>query len=79
MTAAALLLRRFGNRLTQVHMSEVTSSSREGAISLTALTAFREVAHLLPDEVPIILETVIPADQIDKQPAGEDQVSRATS
>jgi hypothetical protein len=67
MTQAALLLRRFGARLKQVHMSEVTSSSRHDALSLTALTAFREVAHLLPDEVPIILETVVPEGQIDKQ------------
>jgi hypothetical protein len=67
MTQAALLLRRFGDRLKQIHMSEVTSSSRHDGLSLTALTAFREVAHLLPDDVPIILETVVPEDQIDKQ------------
>ena len=66
MTEAALLLRRFGSRLKQIHMSEVNTRSRHEPISFTALAAFQEVAHLLAD-VPIILETVIPEGQIERQ------------
>jgi hypothetical protein len=67
MSEAALLLRRFGNRLKQIHMSEVNSRSKHDAISFTAVQAFRKVADLIPPGTPIILETVIPEDQIVEQ------------
>jgi hypothetical protein len=67
MSEAALLLRRFGRRLKQVHMSEVNSCSRHDAISFTAARSFHKVADLIPTGIPIILETVIPEDQILEQ------------
>jgi hypothetical protein len=67
MSQAALMLRRFGNRLRQVHVSEVNSRNGHDPISFTAQTAFRRVAHLIPPQVPLILEMVIPEDQIDSQ------------
>jgi hypothetical protein len=67
MSEAALLLRRFGNRLKQVHMSEVSYRSRHDAVSFTAARSFHKVAHLIPNGIPIILETVIPEDQIVEQ------------
>ncbi|MCI0335170.1 MAG: hypothetical protein L0228_18330 [Planctomycetes bacterium] len=67
MTEAALLMRHFGSRLRQVHMSEVNSSSHHDPMSFTALAAFRKVADLVPADVPIILETVIPESQIEQQ------------
>ncbi len=67
MSEAALLLRRFGSRLRQVHLSEVNSRSQHEAISYTAMRSFRKVAGLIPPQVPIILETVIPEDQIERQ------------
>jgi hypothetical protein len=67
MSEAALLLRRFGHRLEQVHLSEVNSQSKHEAMSFTALRAFQKVADLIPPGIPIILETVIPEDQIVEQ------------
>jgi hydrogenase maturation factor len=67
MVEAAGLLRRFGSRLKQVHMSEVNSQSRHDAISFSAMQAFRRVADLIPEEIPIILESVIPEEQIREQ------------
>jgi hypothetical protein len=67
MSEAALLLRRFGNRLKQVHMSEVSSQSKHDAMSFTAVQSFRKVSDLIPKGTPIILETVIPEDQIIEQ------------
>jgi hypothetical protein len=67
MSEAALILRKFKGRLRQVHMSEVSSRSRHGGISLTALNSFRKVAHLIPLEVPVILEAIVPPDQIELQ------------
>jgi hypothetical protein len=67
MSQAATMLHRFGDRLRQVHLSEVNSRSGHDPISYTALRAFRKVAHLVPDHVPIVLETVIPEQQIEAQ------------
>jgi hypothetical protein len=67
MTEAALLLHRFGSRLKQVHMSEVNSRSKHDAMSYTAMQSFRKVGHLIPPEVPIVLETVIPEEQMYEQ------------
>jgi hypothetical protein len=67
MGEAGLLLRRYNSRLKQVHMSEVNSRSKHEAISFTAMRSFRKVADLISPDVPIILETVIPEDQILEQ------------
>jgi endonuclease IV len=57
MTEAYLLLTAFQRRLRQVHVSEVNTSSKHDALSFTSIRAFREVAHLIPAEIPLILET----------------------
>ena len=67
MSEAALILRRFGARLKQIHMSEVNSLSRHEGITYTALNSFRKVAHLVPADVPVILETPLPPEQIEAQ------------
>jgi hypothetical protein len=64
MSEAALILRRFGDRLRQVHLSEVNSLSRHEGITYTALNSFRKVASLIPGHVPIVLETPLPVEQI---------------
>lgn len=67
MSEAALMLRRFRGRLRQVHLSDVTSLSRHEGITFTALNSFRKVAQLIPEDVPIILETPFTADGIETQ------------
>jgi hypothetical protein len=67
MTEAALQLRRYRKRLRQVHMSEVSSSSKHEPMSLTAISAFQKVAHLIPPEVPIILESVASEQNIERE------------
>jgi hypothetical protein len=69
MGQAALMLRCFADRLRQVHVSEVNSRNGHDPISFTAQSAFRRVAHLLPTHIPLILEMVIPEDQIETQMA----------
>ena len=64
MIEAADLLKAYGDRLKEVHMSEVASNSKHEAMSLTAVSAFRKVAHLIPRNVPIILESVISPEKI---------------
>ena len=64
MCEADAILRRFQNRLQQVHLSVVNSESSHQPLNVEAMLAFRRVAHLLPADVPIILETPVKAEDI---------------
>ena len=64
MTEAFLILREFGPRLRQVHVSEVNTRSKHDALSYASVVAFQEVAHLIPSHVPLILETPLDADRL---------------
>jgi len=57
MTEAYLLLTAFSQKLRQVHVSEVNTSSKHDVMSYSSILAFREVAHLIPVNIPLILET----------------------
>ena len=61
MTEAYRILRKFSGRIRQLHVSEVTSSSKHDRISESALLSFREVADQLPRNVPVILESPVAA------------------
>lgn len=63
MTEATLLLDEFGGRLKEVHMSEVNTASRHDPISTNAVTAFSSVMSRVPEQVPIVLETLIDQGQ----------------
>jgi len=67
MTEAYLMLKAFGARLRQVHLSEVNTRSKHDPLSDGSILAFREVAHLIPEHIPLILETPIPEPQIDAE------------
>lgn len=59
MTEAYLILKEFGSKLRQVHVSEVNTASKHDPLSYASTMAFRDVAHLIPDNVPLILETPV--------------------
>jgi len=65
MTEASLLLRAFGDRLAEVHISEVNTASRHNPISRNAIRAFQTVEADIPEQVPIVLETLIDEGQSD--------------
>lgn len=65
MTEAWLILREFGSRLRQLHVSEVNTRSKHDVLSYASIVAFQEVAHLIPDYVPLILETPLREELID--------------
>jgi hypothetical protein len=73
MTEAYLILKRFGDRLRQVHLSEVTTRSTHDRLSYASILATHEVASLIPEHIPIVLESPVAVDQID------DEVMRARS
>jgi hypothetical protein len=64
MGEADAILRQFRNRLQQVHLSVVNSESVHRPLNAEAMFAFRRVAHWLPDNVPIILETPVRTEDI---------------
>jgi hypothetical protein len=64
MTEAYRILRAHSGRLCQVHVSEVNTASRHDPLSFAAIRAFSEVADLIPDHVPLILEARVTRDQI---------------
>jgi hypothetical protein len=63
MTEAAFLLKNFGTRLAEVHISEVNTASRHDPISRNAMSAFQRVASYIPQDIPIILEPLIDEGQ----------------
>jgi hypothetical protein len=65
MTEARLILDSLSERLAEVHISEVNTSSRHDPLSEYAMSAFRSVASLVPEDVPIVLETLIDQGQSD--------------
>jgi hypothetical protein len=67
MTESSLLLGAFGNRLGEVHISEVNTASRHDPISPNAVIAFQSVAKYIPEDVPIMLETLIDKGQSEIQ------------
>lgn len=67
MTESSLLLGAFSDRLAEVHISEVNTASRHDPISPNAVIAFQSVARHIPEEVPIVLETLIDKGQSEIQ------------
>jgi hypothetical protein len=67
MTEAYKILRDYGERIREVHVSEVNTSSKHERISLTGMMAYREVSALVPQDAPIILETPAEGMQIGEQ------------
>jgi hypothetical protein len=64
MIEAYQMLKNFGPRLRQVHVSEVNSRNKHDPLSFISIIDFQEVAHLIPPEVPIIIESIVSRDQI---------------
>jgi sugar phosphate isomerase/epimerase len=65
MTEARLILEAVGHRLAEVHMSEVNTASRHDPMSNYAIAAFSSIAGLIPDHIPVILETLVDQGQSD--------------
>lgn len=64
MGEAYWILKSFKERLVQVHVSEVNSQSKHDSLSYATMESFREVAHMIPSHVPLILESPVSKDQI---------------
>jgi hypothetical protein len=59
MGEAVQMVRDFGDRLTQVHLSELNGQSRHVRLSEAAADDFERVAPLIPLHVPAIIESPV--------------------
>jgi Xylose isomerase-like TIM barrel len=59
MTEAYLLLKTFSRRLCQIHISQLDSASHHYPLSTGSVRAFSEVSWLIPQGVPLIIESRI--------------------
>jgi hypothetical protein len=64
MTEAYLMLTRLSGRLKEIHISSVNSQSIHESITRDSLTAFSEVARLIPRNIPIIFESPVQFNHI---------------
>ncbi len=64
MCEARRMLKQFSDRIRQLHVSEVNSVSRHERLSVASIYAFQRIADLVPDNVPLILETPVPAADV---------------
>jgi hypothetical protein len=67
MAEAGVILRQFRNRLRLIHISEVNSQSKHDPLSLSAILAFRRVAHLIPPDISVIIESRVTEDRIERE------------
>jgi len=67
MSEARLMLRRFGDRLLQIHISEIDAQGHHNPLSIATAIAAQSIAGLIPENVPIIIESIIPPDRIDRE------------
>jgi len=65
MVEAYRILRRHQPRLRQVHLSEVSSTSKHTCLSYGAIHDFIEVAQWIPPHLPVILESPASAEDIE--------------
>ncbi len=67
MSEALAILQSVGGRLRQLHVSEVNTQSRHDALSLESVLAFQKVSHLIPADIPVILESRVEETEIDHE------------
>jgi hypothetical protein len=64
MSEAYLILKTFGRRIVQLHVSEVDTSNRHHRVSFAAQIAFQQMSRWIPKNIPLILESRVEESQI---------------
>jgi hypothetical protein len=67
MVSAMLMLQEFGDRLVELHISEVGPRGEHLPLGATTRQAFARVVHLVPADCPLIIESIIPAELIESE------------
>jgi hypothetical protein len=64
MSEASAILHHFRDRIRQLHVSEVNTQSKHDPLSFESILAFHKVSHLVPADVPVILESKVEESEI---------------
>ena len=67
MTSAILMLREFGHRLRQLHVSDVGPRGEHLPLGATARSSFARVARHVPHDCPMIIESIIATNAIERE------------
>lgn len=67
MSVALEILHRFGHKLRQLHVSEVNTNSQHDALSFETILAFQKISSLIPQTVPVILESRVMPGRVDEE------------
>jgi Xylose isomerase-like TIM barrel len=67
MSIAYEIVKRFRDRIIQVHASEVSDTCEHRAFTASSEAAFSRVASLIPENAAVILETVVPTEEASEQ------------
>ena len=67
MNESYLILRELGDRLKQVHLSDVNSRSTHDPLSSSSIDAFEKVACLIPENTPVILESPVQESDVEQE------------
>lgn len=60
MTEAYRILKRFGSKICQLHVSELDSAGRHYPLSVSSIRAFGEIKSMVPTAAAIIMESLNP-------------------
>jgi hypothetical protein len=66
MGIARRILKDYGDRLVQIHLSEIDATCHHQPLSMATVWAVREIAAMIPD-APVILESVVAEHQVGKE------------
>jgi hypothetical protein len=69
MTDAFETLTLFAPRIVQLHVSEVDSESRHEPVSYGTVLAFNRVSYLIPEQIPVIVESRVSHSEIELEAA----------
>jgi hypothetical protein len=64
MSETRLLLRTYGSRLREIHLSELTTGSKHERLSMATVDAVAPIASLVAPDVPVIIESEIDASDL---------------
>lgn len=67
MNEAKNMINKFKSLITQLHISDVDNNSIHRRLSSAAINDFQKVSKLIPQDVPVIIETFINKSDLDEE------------
>jgi hypothetical protein len=67
MSEARYLLRRYGSRLMQLHVSELDAEGHHFSMSMASIYGMQRVAHYIDPKVPVIIESQVVAQLVEHE------------